>query len=137
MKGIKTCKLDFCEHYIKGKQTRVKFGIAIHNTEDILDYVHTDVWGPSKTSSLGGKHYYVSFVDDYSRRVWVYTMKTKDEVLGIFIKWKKMIETQTGRRIKCLCTDIGGEYKSDPFKRICEDEGIVRHLHNKMGWQNA
>ena len=85
-KGIKPCKLDFCEYCTKGKQTRLKFGTAIHNTEGILDYVHTDVWGPSKTSSLGGKHYYVSFVDDYSRRVWVYTMKTKNEVLEVFIK---------------------------------------------------
>ncbi|KAH0633493.1 hypothetical protein KY284_036279 [Solanum tuberosum] len=46
------------------------------------------------------KHYFVTFVDDFSRRLWVYTMKTKDEVLGIFLKWKAMIETQTGRKIK-------------------------------------
>ena len=66
LKGVRTCKLDFCEHCIKGKQTRMKFGITIHNIEGILDYVHSNVWGPSKTSSLGGKHYYVTFVDDYS-----------------------------------------------------------------------
>lgn len=128
LKGLQTSKLDFCEHCVKGKKTRVKFGTAIHNTKGILDYVHSDVWGPSKTPSLGGNHYYVTFVDDFSRRIWVYAMKTKDEVLGIFLKWKKMMETQTGRKIKHLRTDNGGEYKSDPFMKACEDSGIVRHF---------
>ncbi|KAM5552956.1 hypothetical protein ABKV19_025277 [Rosa sericea] len=128
LKGAKTCKLEFCEHCVLGKQTRVKFGTAVHQTKGALDYVHTDVWGPTKTAFLGGKHYYVSFVDDFSRRVWVYTMKHKDEVLDIFVKWKKMIETQTGRKIKRLRSDNGGEYKSDPFLKLCQDEGIVRHF---------
>ncbi|CAA0825675.1 Unknown protein, partial [Striga hermonthica] len=50
----------------------VKFGTTIHNTEGILDYVHSDVWGPSKTPSLGGRGYFVTFTVDFSRRVWVY-----------------------------------------------------------------
>ncbi|KAL5850870.1 hypothetical protein ACOSQ4_008883 [Xanthoceras sorbifolium] len=128
LKDAKTCKIDFCEHCVMGKQKRVKFGTAIHDTKGILDYIHSDVWGPSKTASLGGKHYYVTFVDDFSRRVWVYTMKSKDEVLECFLKWKKMIETQTGKKIKRLRTDNGGEYRSDPFDKICQDEGIVRHF---------
>ncbi|BBG99478.1 transposable element gene [Prunus dulcis] len=61
-------------------------------------------------------------------RVWVYTMKHKDEVLKIFLKWKKMIETQSGRKIKTLKSDNGGEYKSNPFLKFCQDEGIVRHF---------
>ena len=56
LKGVKTCKLDFCEQCVIGKKKRVKFGTAIHNTEGILDYIHTDLWGPKKTASLGGKH---------------------------------------------------------------------------------
>jgi len=64
----------------------VKFGTAIHRTKGILDYVHTDVCGPSKNASLGGKHYFVFFVDDYSRRNWVYTMSHKSKVLGIFVE---------------------------------------------------
>jgi hypothetical protein len=126
--GATTGKFGFCEHCILGKQTRVKFGTAIHNTKGTLDYVHTDVWGPTKVPSLGGKHYFVTFVDDFSRKIWVYSMKHKDEVLGIFLTWKKMIETQTGRRIKRLRSDNGGEYTSDPFLKICQDEGIVRHF---------
>ena len=107
LKGARAYKLDFCEHCIKRKKTRVKFGTAIYDTEGILDYVHSDVWGPSKNSSLEENHYYVTFVDDFSRRVWVYTMKTKDEVLRIFLKWKKMVETQKGRKIKHLHTENG------------------------------
>ncbi|KAL5865755.1 hypothetical protein ACOSQ3_003269 [Xanthoceras sorbifolium] len=128
LKGARTGKLDFCEHCVLGKQKRVSFGTALHNTKGILDYVHTDVWGPTRTPSMSGKHYYVTFVDDFSRRVWVYLMKKKDEVLGIFLKWKKMIETQTGRKIKRLRSDNGTEYTNDPFMRVCEDEGIVRHF---------
>ncbi|GJT56509.1 retrovirus-related pol polyprotein from transposon TNT 1-94 [Tanacetum coccineum] len=75
LKGLSSCKLDLCEHCINGKTTRVKFGTAIHKTQGILDNVHSDVWGPSKTRSLGGRHYYVTFVDDFSQRVWVYTLK--------------------------------------------------------------
>ena len=53
LKGAKTCKIDFCEHCVFGKQTRVKFGTALHQTKGTLDYVHTDVRGPSKVASLG------------------------------------------------------------------------------------
>ncbi|KAE8692180.1 putative ROP-interactive CRIB motif-containing protein 6 [Hibiscus syriacus] len=128
LKGAKACKLNFCEHCVLGKQKRVKFGTTIHNTKGIVDYIHSDVWGPSKTSSLGGNHYFVTFVDDFSRRVWVYLMKSKDEVLQIFLKWKNMIENQTGRKIKRLRTNNGGEYKSDPFFYVCHEYGIVRHF---------
>ncbi|KAE8725113.1 hypothetical protein F3Y22_tig00009009pilonHSYRG00067 [Hibiscus syriacus] len=124
LKGAKACKLNFCEHCVLGKQKRVKFGTTIHNTKGIVDYIHSDVWGPSKTIN----HYFVTFVDDFSRRVWVYPMKSKDEVLQIFLKWKNMIENQTGRKIKRLRTDNGGEYKSDPFFDVCHEYGIVRHF---------
>ena len=58
--------------------------------------------GTNQDGFLGGKHYFVTFVDDFSRRVWVYTMKSKDEVFETFLVWKKMVENQTGRKIKVL-----------------------------------
>jgi len=67
LKGARTCKLDFCEHCVIKKKTKVKFGTTTHCPEGILDYVHTDVWGPTKTVSIGGNHYFVTFIDDYSR----------------------------------------------------------------------
>ncbi|KAK5773311.1 hypothetical protein PVK06_049617 [Gossypium arboreum] len=128
LKGANSCKMEFYEHCVLGKQKRVKFGPAIHNTKGILDYVHSDVWGPTKVASLGGMHYFVTFVDDYSRKVWVYLMKRKSEVLDAFLTWKKMVETQTGRKVKRLRSDNGTEYKNDPFLQVCQDEGIVRHF---------
>ena len=126
LKGAKTCKLDFCEQCVLGKQKRVKFGTAIHNTEGILDYIHTYVWGPTKTASLGGKHYFVTFVDDFSRRVWVYTLKSKDEVFETFLVWKKMVENQTGRKIKVLRSNNGTKYRNDQFSIFFKKEGISR-----------
>ena len=55
-------------------------------------------------------------------------MRHKDEVLEVFLRWKKMIEIQTGRKIKKLRSDNGGEYRSDPFFDVCSEEGIVRHF---------
>ena len=55
-------------------------------------------------------------------------MKNKNEVLGIFLKLKKMVEAQTGRKVKRLRSDNGGEYKNDSFIQICQDESIVRHF---------
>ena len=105
LKGTKTCKLNFCEHCVVGKKTRVKFSTANHDTCEILEYVHSGIWVPTKTISIGESHYFVIFVDDFSIRVWVYTMRANDEVLEIFVKWKKLIETQIGKKIKILRYD--------------------------------
>ncbi|GMY35240.1 transposable element gene [Fagus crenata] len=68
LKDVKTCKFEFCELCILGKQIRVKLDIVVHVINGTLDYVHTDVWGLAKVASFGGRHY---FVNDYSRQVWV------------------------------------------------------------------
>ena len=78
---------EFCEHCVLSKKIKVKFGTAVHHNKGILHYVHTNMWGPSKNASLGEKYYFISFVDDYSRRNYVMTHKSK--VLGIFLEWRK------------------------------------------------
>ncbi|KAH9770422.1 hypothetical protein KPL71_012370 [Citrus sinensis] len=126
LKGGTTDETNVVE--VHSKKIMVKFGTANHDTREILKYVHSDVWGPTKTVSIGGSHYFVTFVDDFSRRVWVYTMRAKDEVIEIFMKWKKLVETQTDRKIKVLQFDNGGEYTSYSFLQVCQNEGIKRHF---------
>ncbi|GKB48500.1 retrovirus-related pol polyprotein from transposon TNT 1-94 [Tanacetum coccineum] len=53
---------------ILGKSHRVSFGVGRHITQGVIDYVYSDLWGPSQVESLGGKRYFLSIVDDYSRR---------------------------------------------------------------------
>jgi hypothetical protein len=69
LNGVKMCKLDFCKFYILGKQNRVQFKTATHKTEGILDYVHSNVWGPVRAASRGGHVYFLTFIDDFSRKV--------------------------------------------------------------------
>ncbi|KAE8692022.1 hypothetical protein F3Y22_tig00110863pilonHSYRG00024 [Hibiscus syriacus] len=126
--GVKSCKLDFCKYCVLGKQTKVCFKTAKHTTQGILDYVHSDVWGPSTTSSLGGSRYYVTFIDDFSRKVWVYFLKQKSEVFEKFKLWKGEVENQTGRKIKCLRSDNGTEYTDSQFLHFCKEHGIKRHF---------
>ena len=113
LKGAKTCKLEFCENCVMGKQRRLKFGTTIYNTKGIIDYVHLDVWGPTKSASMGGRHYFVNFVDDFSRRTWLYVMKSKSGVFNVFLKLKNMAETQTGKKIKHLRTSNNGDFCND------------------------
>ncbi|RVW32428.1 Retrovirus-related Pol polyprotein from transposon TNT 1-94 [Vitis vinifera] len=73
-----------------GKQRRVKFSMGSHTTNGVLEYIHSDLWGPSPVESHSGCRYYVTFIDDFSRKVWVYFLKAKDEVFGKFKEWKTM-----------------------------------------------
>jgi hypothetical protein len=69
LKGVKTCKLDFCKYCVYGKQPRVSFKTGSHTSKSVLDYVHSHVWGTVSVSSHNGAHYFVSFIDDYFGKV--------------------------------------------------------------------
>lgn len=73
--GHSISKLDFCEHCVFGKHKRVKFNTSTHTSKGILDYVHSDLWGPSRKPSLGGARYMLTIIDDYSKKVWSYFLK--------------------------------------------------------------
>ena len=81
----KVSKVDFCEYCILGKHHRLKFKTGTHKTKSILEYIHSDLWGPEKTATHGGNVYFMSIVDDFSRKVWLFLLKHKNEA---FIKFK-------------------------------------------------
>ena len=76
--------------------------------------------------SLGGNKYFVSFTDDASRKVWVYFLKTKDQVFEHFKKFHAMAEREKGKPLMRLHANSGGEYTSDEFKSYYSKKGI-RH----------
>ncbi len=58
-----------------------------------LEIVHSDVCGPMRTTSLGGARYFVTYIDNFSRKVWVYLLKSKGECLEKFKEFKALVET--------------------------------------------
>ena len=88
--------------------------------------VHSDVCGKLNTKSLGGAEYFLTFIDDSTRYVWVYPLKHKDEVFHKFLEWKSPVEKSSGRKLKVFRTDNGGEFTSTKFKNYLKSEG-VRH----------
>ena len=80
-----------------------------------------------KQGSFGGCHYLLTFIDDFSRKVWCYFIKHKDTVYGVFLDWKKLIEKKISRSIKILRTDNGLEFVDGKFLQYCSEEGIVQH----------
>jgi len=128
--------LEFCEHCVFGKQKRVSFSIVKHGTKGIVDYVHLDLWGPSRVPSFGGKRYMLTFVDDFSCKVWVYFLRHKHEAFFMFKKFKALVENQTGRKIKKLRTDNGLEFCETDFNEFLRNK-VTRLLLgrlNKMVW---
>ena len=93
-----------------------------------LDVIHSDVWGPTEHASMSGSKFYVTFVDDHTRKVWVYFMKSKGEVFEHFKNFKIMVEKETCLLIKCLHSDGGGEYFSHEFSRFLVEQGVKRQF---------
>ncbi|KAK9184519.1 hypothetical protein WN943_024869 [Citrus x changshan-huyou] len=109
------------------KSSRVKFSTGIHNSKGTLDYIQADLWGLAKTTSLGGARYFLSLFDDFSRMIWVFSLKSKDKVFDQFKNWKTLIETQTNRKVRRLRTDNGLEFCNKDFDDFYTKHGMVRH----------
>jgi hypothetical protein len=127
MLDLKQIDLDFCEHCVYGKHKRVIFlRVRKEKKSQRLDLVHKGVWGPSQVSFLGGSHYYVTFIDDATRKTWVYCIQQKSDVFYTFKKWKYLVENETGKRLKCLILDNGCEYCSMEYDDYYSYHGIHR-----------
>lgn len=98
---------ETCEICIEGKQSRQPFERSMNKSTEVLELVHPDLCGPMETTSIGGSKYFITFIDDYSRKIFVFIIKSKDEVLEMFKIFKNMCEKQTGKKIKKLRSDNG------------------------------
>ena len=78
--------------------------------------------------SLGGYEYYVIFIDDYSRRTWIYFLKTKGEVFSLFKEFKSLVEKKIGRKFWALRSENGGEYTDGGFSDFCAQVGIRKEF---------
>ena len=117
--------ISFCETYVGGKHHRSPFEKKkkVTTSAELLELVHTDICVKMGEKSYRGAEYFVTFIDDHSQYAWVYPLKTKHQVYEEFQKWKIQVEQSSGRKLKRLRSDNGGEYTSTVFKNYLESEG--------------
>jgi Reverse transcriptase (RNA-dependent DNA polymerase)/gag-polypeptide of LTR copia-type/Integrase core domain/GAG-pre-integrase domain len=114
-----------CEACILGKAHKIPFPTegGTRATKP-LELIHSDVWGPAPVNSIGGKRYFVSFIDDFSRYVHIFLLEKKSEVFECFVKFQKLVERLFNSKIINFRSDQGGEFKSKQFTTYLENEGI-------------
>jgi len=103
-----------CMGCAAGKHQRGSFAtVDNRKASDLLELVHTDVLGPVEVRNLDGKERYVlTFVDEFSKRSWIYLLKSRKEVFPSIQNWKHKVENRSSKRVKSLRCDRGGEYVS-------------------------
>ena len=93
-----------------------------------LELVHSDVCGKMDQKSLGGAEYFLTLLDDKTHHAWVYPLRMKDEVFQRFREWQAEVENFSGRKVKTLRTDNGGEFTSNNFQAHLKACGIWHEL---------
>ena len=103
-----------CEACQKGKYVKNYFRSKnIFSTTKPLELPHMDLFGPSRTMSLGGNYYGLVIVDDYSRFTWTLFLRTKNDAFDVFHKIAKFIQNEKGLNIVSIRSDHGDEFQND------------------------
>lgn len=135
-----------CVICLKGKQTRKPFrNKNAKRANKLLGIVHSDLCGPMLEYSWSGKRYIITFIDDFSRKIYVFFTASKDQVYSTFKDYQRTVENETDCTIKVLCTDNGREYINKEFEQYLKSKGIrltdinLRfHIRqNKMMWRRG
>lgn len=100
-------QLSRCEVCLKRKMTALPFSKGRVSCAETLKIVHSDVVAPFRTESSGRARYLVTFIDDSTRWCEVYFLRQKCGVFDAFKLYQKLVEKQTGKKIKCLQYDKG------------------------------
>ena len=85
-------EFSLCEHYIYGKHTRLRYGPLDKELGSPPDFVHSDLCGPMPIKSLGGASYFLTFIDNSTKKIWVYLLKNKSDTFDAFKKFLAMVE---------------------------------------------
>jgi len=120
---------ELCDSCLAGKQRRLPFPKkASYRAGDTLELVHGDLCGPITPAPHGGRRYFLLLVDDCRRYMWLHLLSSKDEAPAVIKEFQAQVETETGKKLRVLRTDRGGEFTSIEFGLYCVGQGLERHL---------
>ena len=116
---------NICKECVLDKYPGRSFPKESYNKVKIpLQLIYTDICRPIIPSSFGGHHYFLTFINDFSKKIWVYLLKEKLETFQAFKKFKALVENQSGYTIKVLWSDHGKKFTSKKFEAFCKYHGI-------------
>lgn len=121
-KNVSDFQCEFCQ---LAKQPRNHFPAIPYKSTKPFHLIHSDVWGPSRTSTSTGHRWFVTFIDDHTRITWVYLLKEKSDVSSVFIKFYNMITTQFDTKIQIFRSDNGREFFNKTLGTFFDLKGIV------------
>ncbi|GJP60051.1 hypothetical protein CLOP_g17193 [Closterium sp. NIES-67] len=125
--GVK--EIGSCPTCLETKFFKFPFNSTTRPAKTPLALVHMDVVGPTRAPSLSGSRYFLTIVDDHTRAVWVYPLKSKGEVAAAVLKeWMPRAQRECGHKVKVIRSDNGGEFIGADFEGELKRKGIQHQL---------
>lgn len=121
----KNTHISLCEVCHKAKQTREPFPLSNHKSKYLGDLVHLDLWGPYRVQSREGYKYFLTIVDDFSRAVWVFLLRGKDETFENFLTFYNLLKNQFNKTVKIIRSDNGSEFINQRMNNFTKQHGIL------------
>jgi hypothetical protein len=124
-----------CDACACAKAHRLTYSVSSSRSSVPLEFIFSDVWGPT-IDSFGHKKYYVSFIDDCSKFTWLYLLRSKSEVVKYFLEFQRLVECRFNQKIIDVQSDWGGKYEK--LNSFFYNIGIVHrvscpHTHQQNG----
>ncbi|CAI7791157.1 unnamed protein product [Closterium sp. NIES-54] len=121
-----------CLPCVKGRQCAAPHSSSFPSTTAPLQTLHMDVWGPACVSGQSRERYFLLVVDDYTRYTMVFPLRSKGQVVDVFIPWIRTVCLQIRERfgqnlpVLRLHSDRGGEFSSSLLQDFCRGEGKLQ-----------
>jgi hypothetical protein len=74
-----------------------------------IELVHGDLFGLITLVTRSESRYFILLVDDYSRYMWLRTLRSKDQVASTIKMYQQVTEAEMGRKLGVFWTDRGGK----------------------------
>ena len=92
----------------------------------VLETIHSDIMGPIKPASIDGMKYIITFIDEFSRKSWVFLLKEKSEATNTILYFLKYLDNHYNNKVKFFKSDNGREFNNSKIKKYCRRNGIKK-----------
>ena len=112
-----------------GKQKKAKHpGIQTSAISRLLELLHLDLMGPTRTKFLGSKRYIMVVVDDFTRNTWVILLRSKSNALEHIEALCTRLQKENSLKIDRIRSDHDKEFENSYMESFCTRSGISQEF---------